>query len=154
MDRNYHRDMRRGLLQPPLLALFLTAAGCTSLDPGAGVQPPPPDAVMLSFYMRNSSALPYYWVIHGEHDPRWEGAVEQRPATVGCGAVGADWQLLVWQSPSRPAPDVEVVHHTEGEAFGNPDEFALWLSVSPDGTVATGEGVPEWWGDRDVQRCP
>jgi hypothetical protein len=109
---------------------------------------------MLSFYMRNSSGLPYYYVIQGEHDPRWEGPVEQRPASAGCGAVGRDWELLVWPSPSRPDPDVEVVYHTEGEEFGDPDALALWLSVAPDGTVTSGEGVPEWWGDRDVQRCP
>lgn len=109
---------------------------------------------MLSFYMRNASGLPYYYVVQGEHRPRWEGNVEEGPVTVGCGAAGRDWELVVWQSPSRPDPEVEVAHHTSGEAFGDPDVLALWLTVAPDGTVASGEGVPEWWGDRDVQRCP
>jgi hypothetical protein len=38
--------------------------------------------------------------------------------------------------------DVEVVHHTDGEAFGDPDVLALWLTVAPDGSVTSGEEVP------------
>ncbi len=128
-------------------------AGCLTLDAGAGPQRPPPNAAMLSFYMRNMSRLPYYYTIVGQHDPDPEGAVEQMPATIGCGAVGRDWELIVWQSTGRPDPGAQAVHNTSGEAFGDRDERALWLDIAPDGRVTTGEGVPDWWGDRDVQRC-
>ena len=67
--------------------------------------------------------------------------------------MGRDWDLVVSQSLGPPDPADEVVLRITGEAFGNPDVLTLWLSVERDGTAATGEGVPEWWGDRDLQGC-
>lgn len=146
--RRVTRAARRVLIVVPLLL-----TGCMSLNSGA-IQRIPADAVELSFYMRNSSRLPYYYILRGEHQPQMEGPVQERPASAGCGLVGRDWELLVWQAPSRPDPAAEEAHRTSGEAFRDPDELSLWLSVAPDGSVTSGEGVPEWWGDRDVQRCP
>lgn len=44
-------------------------------------------------------------------------------------------------------------HRVSGEAFGDADVLSLWLSVEVDGTVVTGEGVPEWW-QADIQHRP
>ena len=145
------RDVSRPVW--PILALWLLAGCGISLDPGAGPQPPPPNAVDLTFYMRDLSGLPHHYIFRGEHHPDTEGMVTDRPATIGCGPVGRDWDLVVSQSLGPPDPADEVVLRITGEAFGNPDVLTLWLSVERDGTAATGEGVPEWWGDRDLQGC-
>lgn len=103
--------------------------------------------------MRDLSGLSHYYAIRGEHHPDTEGTVTDRPATIGCGPVGRDWELIVVQSVARPDPADDIVLSLTGEAFGNPDALTLWLSIEADGTAVTGEGVPEWWGDRDLQGC-
>ena len=138
--------------QLPILSLFLLAGCGIALDAGAGRQPPPADAVELSVYMRDLSPLPHYFVILGEHQPDPEGPVNQRPTTIGCSKVGRDWELIVDQTDARINPAAEFEHRVSGDAFGDVDVLSLWLSVEADGTVITGEGVPEWW-QADIQRC-
>jgi hypothetical protein len=132
----------------PIFSVCLLA-GC-----GLSVRPPPPaDAVELSVYMRDTSRLPHYFLILGEQQPDPEGPVHQRPATIGCSKVGRDWALIVSQTDTRPDPASDMELRVSGADFGDPHELSLWLSVEPDGTVETGEGVPEWWGE-DIQGCP
>jgi hypothetical protein len=138
-----------------LLRLWLPIVSVCLLA-GCGIsvgQPAPADAVELSVYMRDTSRLPHYFIILGEQQPDPEGPVNQRPATMGCSKVGRDWELIVSQTDARPDPASDMELRVSGDDFGDPDELSLWLSVEPDGTVMTGEGVPEWWGE-DIQRCP
>lgn len=155
MERgDYSQDVSRLVsFRLPILALVLLAGCGISLDSGAGPQPPPPNAVDLTFYMRDLSGLPHHYIFRGEHHPDTEGMVTDRAATIGCGPVGRDWELVVSQGLPPPDPADEVVLRITGEPFGDPDVLTLWLSVELDGTAVTGEGVPEWWGDRDLQGC-
>jgi len=131
---------------------MFTLAGCGISVDGAGRLPAPPDAVELSFYMRDLSPLPHHYVIVGEHEPDPEGPVSQRPMTSGCSRVGRDWELIVDQTETRIDPAADFEHRVSGDAFGDPDVLSLWMSVEADGTVVTGEGVPDWW-QADIQRC-
>ena len=143
--------MRKIITAAVVAVTALTGCGGISFDAQAG-QHIPADAVRQSFYMRNTTDAPHFFMIIGEHEPPVEGPVRDRPASTGCGKVGRDWELIVWQTATRPDPADEEVHRVSGDAFGHPDEMALWLSIEPDG-VQSGEGVPDWW-DSDIQRCP
>lgn len=130
MTPGYARRLNRALRhQLPIVSLFLLAACGVSLDAGAGRQPAPADAVELSVYIRDLSPLPHYFVILGEHQPDPEGPVNQRPATIGCSRVGRDWELIVDQTDTRIDPAADFEHQVSGDAFGDPDVLALWLSV-------------------------
>jgi hypothetical protein len=150
-----------GRFRVEAILVLVLVAGCDlavlrdleiSLESGAGPQPPPPNAVDLTFYMRDLSGLPHYYAIRGEHDPDIDGTVTAEPATIGCGPVGRDWELIVVQTGGRPAPGDDPVLSITSEAFGDPDALTLWLSIGADGAAVTGEGVPEWWRE-DLQRC-
>ena len=145
--------MSRALRYPLAILSVSLLAGCgVALDAEAGRQPAPADAVELSVYMRDLSPLPHYFVILGEHQPDPEGPVNQRPATIGCSQVGRDWELVVDQTDTRIDPAADFELSVSGDSFGDLDVLSLWLSVEADGSVLTGEGVPEWW-QADIQRC-
>ena len=157
MNSLFQEEIRRRVSralrhQLAILTLFVLGGCGIGLDAGAGRQPPPADAVELSVYMRDLSPLPHYFVILGEHQPDPEGPVSQRPTSIGCGRVGRDWELIVDQTDSRIDPAADFEHRVSGESFGDLDVLSVWLSVEADGTVVTGEGVPEWW-QADIQRC-
>jgi hypothetical protein len=150
--RRYARRVSRAVRFHLPVILFLVAGCAISLDGGARPPPAPADSVELSVYMRDLSRLPHYFLILGEQRPDPEGPVSTRPATIGCSEVGRDWELMVSQSDGRPDPASDMDLRVSGQAFGNPDSLSLWLSVEADGTVVTGVGVPEWWGE-ERQRC-
>lgn len=141
-DAMVGESMRRLVLIVAVAAL----AGCGPARPA--------DAVELSIYARNRSAVPHSFIVHGSHDPPWAGeAGTEEPRSYGCGFVGRDWELIVTAGPERPDPADDFVATASGDAFGAPAELSLWIDVDLAGTVSVGQGVPEWW-QHEVQRCP
>lgn len=49
-------------------------------------------------------------------------------------------------------PASDIAHRVSGQPLGDPGVLSLWVSVAADGSVTSGEGVPEWWA-ADIQHC-
>ena len=136
-------------IYPALLAGVALLSGC-GIE--LGERPtPPPEAVAVGVYTRGApEMLSFSYVVTSEHsDPR-TGEVTTE-ARGGCFWVGGAWTLEVHEGGAPDAAQEPLATIESDDPPVSPTEIGI--SIDAAGRVELTEGVPEWWGTRDRQRC-
>ena len=103
-----------------------------------------PDGSKVALYVRNDSLTEIDdAVLVGGQITSSSGFLGQSKG-VGCYAMPVGSRLVLLDRPVSQ-PDASVVReiYTRG---GEPEAPSLWITISREGTIQQGTGVPGWWG--------
>lgn len=132
-----------------LLASITLLSGCGI---GFGTAPTrPPEALAVGIYTRGGAEPPTFtYLVTSEHgDPQIGVVTEQAGGT--CLWAGGAWTLEVHDGAPPDLTGEPIATIESHDPPVSPTE--LGISIDGAGRVELTEGVPEWWGTRDRQRC-
>jgi hypothetical protein len=103
-----------------------------------------PDGSKVAVYVRNDSLTEIHDAVIAQGQITASGGYWGQNMGVGCYSMPVGSRLvLLDRSATKPGASVLREIYTRGR---EPEAPSLWITISKDGTIGQGTGVPDWWG--------